>query len=87
MLCHVELASTVRDEERNYTIAAQCDREALQPLSTKHSISVGMPVVLQSGLYQRYFREHKRCKNTGRLTPTDRKTDAGLFHPHTLFFQ
>lgn len=52
MLCHVELASTMRDEERNYTIAARCDREALQPLSTKHSISVGVPVALQLVLHR-----------------------------------
>lgn len=39
----MELANTVRDEERSYTIGAQCDREGSQPLSTKHSISVGVP--------------------------------------------
>lgn len=37
-LCHVELASTVRDEERSYTTAEQRDREGSQPLSTEHSL-------------------------------------------------
>lgn len=47
----MELASAVRDEERNYTIAAQRDRRITKPLSKKHSISMGVPVALQSVLY------------------------------------
>lgn len=48
-LCHVEPVSSVGDEEGgNWTIAAQCDREELQPLS-KHSISAGASAALQPG--------------------------------------
>lgn len=50
-LCHVELASTVRDGG-GCTIAAQCDGEALQSLS-KHSISAGASAAPRSGLDHR----------------------------------
>lgn len=91
-LCHVELASAVRDEKRSRTMAAQCDSEASRPLSTKHSISVGVPAAPQSELYHRYFREHKRHENThwGFHLQTERQMNIiGLskcwsFFMHTL---
>lgn len=81
MLCHVELASTMRDEERNYTIAARRDREALQPLSTKHSISVGVPVALQPVLYRDTVE-----KDRDSHLQTERLRLLLVFYNPTFFF-
>lgn len=85
MLCHAELASTMRDEERNYTIAARCDREALQPLSTKHSISVSVPVSLQPVLYRDTLETTKGAKTDSHLQ-TERLMLLLVFFNPTLFF-
>ena len=56
------LASSVSDEGRNNTIAVQGDREGSQPLSTKHSIGVGISPAVNTVLADPF--DNAKGKNT-----------------------